>query len=308
MNIQQFEYVLSLAEHKHFETAAEKCFVSQSTLSTMILKLEEELGITLFDRKKRPLEITEGGQRIIQQLKIVRNEISHLSELASEIRGELKGVIRMACIPTVAPFLLPLFLIDFARQYPDLKIEMSEMTTEDIVRHLKMRDLDIGIISTPVNENELAEYPLYNEPFILFDTSLPHGAKISAGKMKLDNFWLMEEGHCMRTQVLDICGKSDVSMNASLNISFKAGSIDSLIRFVKANKGRTLLPVLATTHFSREDNKYIRELARPVPFREIGLLTHQYFPRQRLLHLLQEEIKSKVIGKSGKFSWNITPV
>lgn len=299
MNIQQFEYVLTLAQYRHFETAAEKCFVSQSTLSTMIQKFEEEIGIVLFDRKKRPLEITVEGNRIIQQLKIVRNEISHLTELAGEIRGELKGVIRMACIPTVAPFLLPMFLIGFATAHPDLKIEMTEMTTDDIIRHLKARDLDIGIISTPANETELTELPLYREPFVLFDTSKPYAQKTSANKIRKDNFWLMEEGHCMRTQVLDICNHSGEASGDSLNISFKAGSIDILIRFVKANKGKTLLPILATTHFSDEDSPYIRELTRPVPFREIGLIVHRYFPRQRLLHLLQQEIRSKVIKKPG---------
>lgn len=300
MNIQQFQYVLAVAESRHFETAADKCFISQSTLSTMILKFEDEIGITIFDRKKRPMEITGEGERIISQIKIINNEIAHLHELAKEIKGEMKGAIRMACIPTVAPYLLPLFLIDFADQYPKLKIEMSEMTTDEIVRLLKSRDLDIGIISTPVNENELTEYPLYDEAFILFDAATEDAGKISVNKINMNNFWLMEEGHCMRTQVLDICSKTNPTGHSSLNINFRAGSIDSLIRFAKANKGKTLLPELATAGFSDDEKKFLRTLSRPAPYRTVGLLTHQYFPRKRLLQLLQKEINNKLKSQNVK--------
>ncbi|HRO74530.1 MAG TPA: LysR substrate-binding domain-containing protein [Crocinitomicaceae bacterium] len=295
MNIQQFRYVLAVAEHRHFETAAEKCFISQSTLSTMILKFEEEIGITIFDRKKRPMEITQEGEKIIEQLHIISNEISNLEELSKEIKGELKGVIKIACIPTVAPFLLPRFLVDFAYKYPEITIEVSELTTEEIVRQLKLRDLDIGIVSTPLNESELTEYPLYDEPFVLYETTSKEVQKGTAiSKINMNNFWLMEEEHCMRSQVLNICNQSNDNINSSFNINFKASSIDSLIRFVKANKGRTLLPFLATTDFSVEDQKHIRNLSRPVPFRTIGLLTHQHFPKNKILHLLQQEINHAI--------------
>ncbi len=294
MNIQQFQYVLAVAECRHFETAAEKCFISQSTLSTMILKFENELGITIFDRKKRPMVVTDGGQKIIDRLKIITNEIGQLEELSKEIKGEIKGVIKVACIPTVAPFLLPLFLVDFAQKYPDLKIEVIEITTDEIAHQLKSRDLDIGIISLPFNDSELAEYALYDEPFVLFDTAQEKEQKVSVEEINMENFWLMEEGHCMRTQVLDICSQSNPAINSTLNISFKAGSINSLIRFVKANKGKTLLPFWATTQFSEEEKQYIRPLGAPVPFRTIGLLTRQYFPRQKLLQLFQREIINKL--------------
>lgn len=294
MNIQQFQYVLAVAEHRHFETAAEKCHVSQSTLSTMILKFEDEIGISIFDRKKRPMEITREGELIIERLKIIIKEIENLNELTHEIRGVVKGHIKIGCIPTVAPFLLPLFLIDFVNAYPKLKIEVHEITTDEIVRRLKSRELDIGIVSTPINEPELEERSLYSEPFVLYDAGNKRPDNLIAANIDMDNFWLMEEGHCLRSQILDVCNRKDSAINSSLNINFKAASIGSLIRFVKANKGRTLLPALATANFSTEELKFVHHFKEPVPFRTIGLITHHHFPKERLLDVLQKKILNKI--------------
>jgi len=294
MNIQQFQYVLAVAEHRHFETAAERCYVSQSTLSTMILKFEDEIGISIFDRKKRPMEITQEGGQIIERLKIIIKEIENLTELTHEIRGVVKGQIKIGCIPTVAPFLLPLFLVDFVNAYPKLKIEVHEITTDEIVRRLTSRELDIGIVSTPINEPELLERPLYSEPFVLYDTGNKKPDTLIAANLDMENFWLMEEGHCLRSQILDVCNRRDSAINSSLNINFKAASIGSLIRFVKANKGRTLLPALATANFSADELKFVHHFKEPVPFRTIGLLTHHHFPKERLLDVLQKKILNKI--------------
>lgn len=292
MNIQQFQYVLAVAEFRHFETAAEKCFVSQSTLSTMLLKFEEELGVTIFDRKKRPMEITKEGEQIVERLKIITTEIDYLKELSDEIRGEIKGVLKIGCIPTVAPFLLPLFLMEFAEKHPKLEIEVHEITTEEIVRQLKSRELDIGIISTPIKDFELEEFLLYSESFVLYDAGNKKFSEPEIDHIDMDNFWLMEEGHCLRSQILEVCNQP--SINSSLNISFKAASIGSLIRFVKANKGRTLLPELATTRFSAEELEFVHHFKAPAPYRTIGLLTHRNFPKKRLLHSLKQKIKTKI--------------
>jgi len=171
MNIQQFNYVLAVAKFRHFETAAEKCYISQSTLSTMILKFENEIGITIFDRKKRPMEITDEGSKIIERLKIITNEIADLEEVCKEIKGEITGKIKIGCIHTVTPYLLPLILPELSEKYPELTIEVKELTTNNIIDLLKLRELDIGIISTPIDEPELNEYPIYKEPYLYFDVS-----------------------------------------------------------------------------------------------------------------------------------------
>ena len=290
MNIQQFEYILAVAEHRHFEEAAERCSISQSTLSTMILKFEDEIGIKIFDRKRKPLEVTLEGAAIIKQLKIISNNIHQLKETAKETRGEIKGTLTIAAIPTVAPFLLPLFLQKFALKFPELHLQVREQTSKEIIRQLKSRELDIGIISTPIEDDDLIELKLYDEPFVFYDGSATQQSPISAHKINLNNLWLMEEGHCMRTQVLNLCNNLKTKNNPSLNIDFKAGSIDSLLRFVKANKANTLLPYLSTLDFSEKEKQKLIPFKAPLPLRTIGLVVHKHFVKKKTLELFQKEI------------------
>jgi|SRR5690625_3160452 len=310
MSLQQFEYVLAVARYRHFTTAAEKCFVSQSTLSTMIRKFEEELGVVIFNRRKNPVEITREGKQIIERLKIIDKEVAGLGELIKEMKGELKGVLKIACIPTVAPYLLPLFLPDFSKKYPELILEVKESTTGEIIRKLKSRELDIGIVSTPINEPELTEYPLFREAFVLYDTSqIPESGKVRIDAVDLTNLWLLEEGHCLRDQVLEICNSKPEQTSG--NIRFKAGSIDSLVKFVKSNKGKTLLPYLASENLSEPDSRYLSYFENPVPARSVGLLVHRHFIKKKPLDLLTRKIVKKIneleskpnlqlTGKSGK--------
>lgn len=295
MNLRQFEYILAVAEHKHFETAAEKCFITQSTLSTMISKFEDEIGITIFDRRTKPVSITKEGERIIAQLKIITYDVDQLIEITKEIKGEVSGTLKIACIPTVAPYLLPLILNDFLSKYPDLFIEVKEATTDQIVALLKARELDIGILSTPILDTELKEYPLYKERFLLFDTG-DHGREISTVNdiVHWENFWLLEEDHCMTRQVVEICNLEDSTEFSQANLLFKAGSINSLIRFVKAYKGKTLLPYLASLDLSPEDHKYLTVLDDPQPKRAIGLIVHNHFTKHKTLKHFQKEILNKV--------------
>lgn len=294
MNIQQFEYVLAVARYRHFETAADHCYISQSTLSTMISRFEDELGVMIFNRKKKPVAITKEGEEIIERLTIIVREIGRLDELVKEMKGEVKGTIRIACLPTVAPYLLPLFLHDFSTRYPELLLIIKESPTQDIVRQLKSRELDIGILSPPLHEEEILEYPLYKESFVLYDTAGSTAKKIGIEEMNWNDFWLLEEGHCMTDQVLEICRTNKKEVNSSLNIHFKAGSIDSLMRFVKAYKGKTLLPYLSVRNLPEEEAKHISLFKKPVPDRTIALVTHRHFVRKRILQLLRNIIKEKM--------------
>lgn len=294
MNIQQFEYVLAVARYRHFETAADHCYISQSTLSTMISRFEDELGVMIFNRKKKPVAITREGEEIIERLTIIVREIGRLDELVKEMKGEVKGTVRIACLPTVAPYLLPLFLHDFSTRYPELQLVLKESSTQDIVRQLKSRELDIGILSPPLHEEEIREYPIYKESFVLYNTAGKNSKKIDIEDMEWDNFWLLEEGHCMTDQVLKICSMNKKKINSSLNIHFKAGSIDSLMRFVKAYKGKTMLPYLSVRNLPAEEARYISLFKQPVPDRTIALVTHQHFVRKRILQLLQYVIREKV--------------
>jgi LysR family hydrogen peroxide-inducible transcriptional activator len=294
MNIHQFQYVLALAENRHFETAAEKCFISQSTLSTMILRFEEEIGVPIFDRKKKPVEVTLEGQRVIQQLKKITKEIQGLKEVANELKGEVSGKLTIAVIPTIAPYILPLFLHRFAAQFPKLEIEVREHTTTEIIRMIKSRDLDIGIISIPILDNELIEYHLYDEPFVYYDTGIKNKKQVQEKHLRLDNLCLLEEGHCMRNQVLELCDYHNRVLKNKLNFNYKAGSIDGLLRFVRANNASTLLPLLAALDLSKEEQKRVSKFMEPVPFRSVGIVVHQHFVKHQVRELLQTEILSEV--------------
>lgn len=294
MNIQQFQYVLAVAENKHFELAAAKCFVTQSTLSTMISRFEEELGIKIFDRKKKPVELTTEGKLLIEQLKNITNDIDQLEELAKEIKGELKGHLTISVIPTIAPFLLPLFLQSFAIKFPDLNITVREQTTQEIIRDLKSRELDIGIISIPMHDKDIVELKLYDEPFVFYNAGIANGRATSVSKIDRSNLCLMEEGHCMRTQIVNLCGVNKKQAHFKLNFEFKAGSIDSLLRFVKANRATTLLPYLSVLDFSEQEKKQLSTFAAPVPYRSVGLVVHRHFVKKKILNMLQKDITEKV--------------
>lgn len=294
MNIQQFQYLLAVSEYRHFELAAEKCFISQSTLSTMISKFESEIGVKIFDRRKKPVELTLEGSLIIEQLKIITKDIEQLHELTKEIRGEMAGNINLSVIPTIAPFLLPLFLQDFALKFPNLNIVVREETTNEIIKKIKSREIDIGIVSIPLHDKELIELKLYDEPFLFFDAKHVHDKKVSVKSVKTKNLCLMEEGHCMRTQVSGLCSRPPKKDNSTLNFEYKAGSIDSLIRFVKSNQFATLLPYLSTLDFSDEQKKHLSSFTLPIPYRTVGMVVHQHFVKKKLLDILQKKITERV--------------
>jgi len=294
MNIQQFQYILAVAEFKHFETAAEKCFISQSTLSTMISKFEDEIEIKIFDRSKKPVGLTLEGSIILEQIKIISKDIEQLQEITKEIKGEVSGKLNLSVIPTIAPFLLPLFLQDFAAQFPNFNIVVREETTEEILKKIKSREIDIGIVSTPLIDKEILEIKLYDEPFVYYDALKTSTGKVSINSNISERICLMEEGHCMRTQMLELCNLSKKKVKPILNFEYKAGSIDGLSRFVKSNKLATLLPYLSTLGFNEEESKYLSAFKKPIPYRTVGLIVNRHFAKKKVLDHLQAKIVEKV--------------
>ncbi|HMQ46741.1 MAG TPA: LysR substrate-binding domain-containing protein [Saprospiraceae bacterium] len=295
MNIQQIEYVIALSELKNFGQAADKCFITQSTLSTMIARFEDEMGIVVFDRKTKPVTITKEGEPIIHQLKIIAKEIENLKEVVSALKGEISGVLKIGVIPTVGPYLIPLFLQDFIEKFPSIHFEISEITTDKIVAYIEKRELDIGIVSIPLNYPDLLEIPLYYEPFMLFDSANKNEYHpLTIRDIDFSRLWLLEEGHCMRTQVEKICGMHEQQV-LNRNLDYKSGTIDTLLKFVSRNKGITLLPLLATLDFSEEKSGMLSHFAEPVPARNIGLLIHKHFVKKNILESLQQEIQNSVV-------------
>lgn len=305
MNIQQFQYLIALAETRHFEKAADICNITQSTLSTMISKFEDELGIHIFDRKKKPIELSAEGEIIMEQIKKIVKEIDSLNDLTQEIKGEVKGNLSISVIPTIAPYILPTVLRSFSQKFPKLELIVREQTTEEILRLLKARQLDIGILSTPVNEKEIIEHHLYDEPFVYYSESKSINSPITTYDIETKNLCLLEEGHCMRAQVLELCSQTLKKKNTHENFKYNAGSIDSLMKFVTNNKMDTLLPFLASEELSAKERKKVIYFKDPVPYRSVGIVVHKHFVRKKILSLLKEEIIQKIapqvmpIQKSG---------
>ena len=294
MNIQQFQYILAVVEHKHFETAAETCFITQSTLSTMINRFENEIGIKIFNRKTKPVSITKEGTELMKQIRMIKKERDSLDNIVQELKGETVGELRIGIIPTIATDLLPLFLSDFANNFPKVKIIVQEMTTLEIQKSLKNRMLDVGILAIPLKDKELVELDLYIEPFLMYDCSLNKKKRtITIEELDYSKLWLLEEGHCLRTQVQQICDLSNKEEDK--NIEFKAGSLGSLIRFTKANKGVTILPYLSSLELNKDDKEKLVPFTYPIPVRSIGLITHKHFVKKKLLNHLQETIQNAVI-------------
>jgi len=294
MNIRQIEYVLAVARLKSFGKAADSCFVTQSTLSTMVSKFEKELDIRIFDRKTKPISITHEGHAIINQLNILNKEVQNLGELVNNLKGEFNGSLNIGIIPTIAPFIFPRILNDFSKEYPGVNIKISEIPTDKIINSLLTRDLDLGIVSIPLKNNELVETPLYTESFLIYDKALERNSKtVEITNIDVNRLWLLEEGHCMKNQVEQICGLRQKKQVHS-NLSYKSSSISTLMKLVDHNKGLTLLPYLSTIEMNEKQKDYLKSFTAPTPVREVGLLTHKHFVKHDLLKRLELKIKSSI--------------
>lgn len=292
MTLIQLEYIIAVDTYKSFSLAAEKCFVTQPTLSMQIQKLEEQLGVMIFDRSRQPVVPTETGNEIIEQARKVTSEASVIKEIIKEKKGEIEGVLRLGVIPTVAPYLLPLFLTKFLSKYPNVRLIVNELTTEQILSHLKNDTLDAGLLATPLNDVNTYETPLFYEPFVAYVSSesvLYKKKKLKPRDLDANEMWLMSEGHCFHSQVLNLCYEQKKREDGP-NLEYRAGSIETLKRIVELNKGITLLPYLAIKDKTGINSKMIRQFESPEPVREISLITHRNFVKKKLLEVLKNEI------------------
>lgn len=292
MNLQQLEYIVAVDTYRHFATAAEHCFVTQPTLSMMIQKLEDELGIKIFDRSKQPVVVTEVGMSIVEQARVILKETAHLRELVMEKKGEIGGELKVGIIPTLAPYLVPLFVKSFLKKYPLVRLVMTEVRTEHIMEQLKNGLLDVGILATPLHDKQLTESPMFYEEFVVFTTKDEPAFKkkyLLAEDIDVRRLWLLEEGHCMRSQIINLCELHKKSAEHD-HFHYEAGSIETLIKMVEANEGMTIIPELAVKDLSARQQKLVRFFKAPAPTREVSLVTHRHFAKRRLIDVLRQEI------------------
>jgi len=294
MTITQLEYIVAVHTYKNFSIAANYCFVTQPTLSMQIQKLEEELGVLIFGRTRNPISTTDVGEKLIRQAKIILQERDRLQNIIENEKGEFTGILRIGIIPTIAPFLLPLFLKSFVNNYPKVELVLDELTTDEIISGLNKSLLDIGILALPINNSGIIEELLYSEPFVGFipeKHKLFLKDKLSVEDLDTDDLLLLKEGHCLREQTLKVCKTSEKEWRDDHNkILFEFGSLDTLINLVQQNFGMTLLPYLAVKYMNDSRIKLIREFNSPVPKREIGIVYSKIFIKKHLVQALKKEI------------------
>lgn len=292
MTLIQLEYLVAVDTYRHFALAAEKCFVTQPTLSMQILKLEEELGVKVFDRSKQPVVPTEVGEEIIRQARLLLNQAQVIREIISTRQGELAGELRLGVIPTLAPYLLPLFLKSFLQRYPKVKLRVTEMTTEHIAQDLKKSKLDAGLLVTPLHDASLKEQVLFYEELVAYvsrTNALYEKKYVLPKDIEPDRLWLLEEGHCFRDQILNLCELRKASP-VGRSFEYEAGSIETLRRMVEQDNGVTILPELALLDLSAKQQKLVRYFDAPPPVREVSLVTHRDYVKKRLIEVVKEEI------------------
>jgi len=296
MNLQQLEYILAVATHRHFAKAANACNVTQPTLSMMIQKLEGELDIKIFDRSKQPVEVTDVGQEIIFQARKILSEVKQVNEIIMSHKGELKGELRIGIIPTLSPYLLPLFVTTFLKKYPHVKLKIQDLTTREIVDKLKSQELDAGILATPLNISSILEYPLFYEQFIVYTSAKEQTIKkkyLLAEDIDVNRLWLLEEGHCLRAQVINLCElkKKETEVH---NLDYEAGSIEALKKIVDLSEGITIMPELAANELAKSKHNQLHYFKAPAPVREISIVTYRHFVKTRLIDALKSEILKNI--------------
>lgn len=303
MTLTQLNYILAVERCRNFAQAAKECFVTQPTLSMQIQKLEDYLQVIIFDRSKNPVEPTPMGKTVLSYAQKVMNASNELEELAKSLRGEISGEFVLGIIPTLAPYVLPLFVNEFIQKYPKVELKVYEYQTEEIIRLLRDGKIDGAILATPLEEKDIVEEPLFYEPFEVFFSPTHELLKKKSVEQKdldLKEAWLLKEGHCMRTQALSLCKVSKEKEDK--NLFFEAGSMETLINMVKTSQGFTILPKLAIDSLSDKDRKLLREFKGKVPVREVSFVTGPFSMKKSIEKAMIEVLLSclpKELKKAG---------
>ena len=293
MTITQLKYVLAVAEHKNFTVAADKCFVTQPTLSMQIQKIEEELSIQIFDRTKKPIQLTDIGLKIVSQAKNIVNEADRIQDIVEQQKGFIGGEFRLGIIPTIMPTLLPMFLNNFIKKYPKVKLIIEELNTDEIITKLNNGHLDAAIAATPLQEEKIKEIVLYFEPFVAYIPEQHHHfnkQEIEVADLNIDEILLLQDGHCFRDGILNLCKNN--SKNDINHFQIESGSFETLIKLADEGLGTTLLPYLHTLDLKDTDKLKLRHFKEPKPAREVSLI----YPKSELKIHIIDALRTTISG------------
>lgn len=286
MNLAQLKYVVALDEHRHFSRAARSCGVTQPTLSTQLGKLEHELGVQIFDRDRRPVEPTDLGREIVGQARQVLREVGRFEELILEAREVVAGDLRVGVLPTLAPYLLPRFISDLSRRYPEMSLAVEELVTEQILEDLEANRVDVGVIATSERERGWIERELFDEPFVGYlapGHPLLERNRLRRDDLELDDLWILHEGHCFRDQILELCEDLRREGGERRPVTFRSGNLETLKQMVDASGGMTLLPGLALDGLKGLERDRVRRFVEPSPTRTVRLVRGKTYLKRSLI-------------------------
>ena len=292
MTLTQLNYIVAVDKFKNFGLAAQNCQVTQPTLSMQIQKLEEQIGLILFDRSEQPIKTTKIGEILVKQAKAVLREAAKFNELVVEDKDETRGEIRIGVIPTLAPYLIPMFLKKFMKSNPSLKVIIEELQTSQILKKLDDAELDLGLLVTPIDHEGLLSTPLFYEPFLAYvsETSpLAKVSKIEQKELNSNDLWLLTDGHCFREQSLLLCRNRKKASDQNKHLLFESGSLETLKKMVDQEHGFTLLPWLATLDI--KNSKRLKEFVNPAPSREVSLIHNHFFRKEKIKASLVDAIQ-----------------
>lgn len=299
MTIVQLSYIVAVNDAQNFAKAAQKCFVTQPTLSMQIHKLEEELGVIIFDRTKKPVAPTEIGEKLIEQARVIIREKERVLDIIRQETEEINGKFKLGIIPTIAPYLLPRFVESFTKKYKAIELIIDELQTDQIVDKLKRDELDAGIMATPLYVKEITEQPIFYEPFVGYvskNHKLYKNKKIDPDDLDIHDLFLLKEGHCFRDHVLQICKSYGDNRHPGIRtVNLEGATLETLMKMVDKNISMTLIPYLAMKEMEgTERMKSVRKFNKPIPTREISIVYHRAQLKRHLIELLVDEVKNSI--------------
>ena len=293
MNLRDLQYIIAVAEIRHFGKAAERCIVSQPTLSGQIKKLEEQLGVTIFERTNRSVEVTPIGEEILRHARLMMEQMNAIEQLAQAHQDPLAGPLRLGTIPTISPYLMPLILLPLKQQYPQLKLILSEEVTDTLIRRLQQHEIDAALLATAVDEPELEQMPLFDEPFWLAhprEHAFYNKETITREDLENTELLLLAEGHCLAKQAMEVCRLKERNERGEM-ADLRAASLETLLQLVGAGFGSTLMPALAMRgSWTTGSGIVTRQLDLPDAYRRVSLVYRASYPRMEALHTLARVI------------------
>ena len=286
------EYIVAVDKYRHFAKAAESCGISQSTLSSLVQKLEIELDVTIFDRNSHPVKPTAIGEEIISRAKLLLFNAAQVKELVATRKGESVGKVSLGITSTVAPYLLPKMLKYLSVNHPDIELHVEEARVSTLVLQLERGELDIALLATPLNNDELLEIPVYQERLMAYvspNEPIYNNLDLQIDRLPVESVWVLREGYCPNRGVFPFC-----NYRTGRQAVYEAGSVETLIKIVDENGGYAIIPELHVPLLRKCQHANVRVLTNPEPNREIAFVIHRNFVRERLLNILADTIRTVI--------------